>query len=58
MSNGSAIQSELQKINGQRTVPSIYIGGKHIGGCSDLQALKQQGKLAGILTAAGVTHSL
>ncbi|KAJ5575208.1 hypothetical protein N7450_009107 [Penicillium hetheringtonii] len=38
--DGSAIQDALQEISGQRTVPNIYIKQKHIGGNSDLQAIK------------------
>ena len=55
--NGSAIQNTLKDITNQRTVPNIFIGGKHIGGCSDLQGLSSQGKLAEKLSAAGVSHS-
>ena len=57
ISNGSDIQNALKDISGQRTVPNIYIGGQHVGGNSDLQALAQQGKLAERLQAAGVAHS-
>ena len=39
MSNGSAIQSALLAMTRQRTVPNIFIGGKHIGGNSEIQAL-------------------
>ncbi|KAI0205347.1 putative glutaredoxin [Astrocystis sublimbata] len=45
--DGSAIQAALQEISGQRTVPNIYIGQKHIGGNSDLQA--KSGELKGLL---------
>lgn len=38
--NGSAIQDALQEMTGQRTVPNIFIGKKHIGGNSDLEAKK------------------
>lgn len=31
--DGDEIQSELAKWTGQRTVPNVFIGGKHIGGC-------------------------
>jgi len=34
--DGDAIQAALQEITGQRTVPNIFIGQKHIGGNSDL----------------------
>ena len=39
----------LEKSNGQRTVPQIFIGERHIGGCDDLYALYQSGKLSNIL---------
>ncbi|CZS90023.1 probable glutaredoxin [Rhynchosporium agropyri] len=38
--DGSAIQAALKEINGQTSVPNIYIAQKHIGGNSDLQAIK------------------
>lgn len=41
-SDGDEIQDALQKISGQRTVPNVYIGQKHIGGNSDLQAKKSE----------------
>lgn len=37
--DGSIIQAELLAMTYQRTVPNIFIGGEHIGGNSDLQAL-------------------
>ncbi|KAI1097375.1 putative glutaredoxin [Jackrogersella minutella] len=49
--DGSAIQAALQQISGQRTVPNIWIGKKHIGGNSDLQA--KSGELKGLLTEVG-----
>ncbi|WP_341756937.1 MULTISPECIES: glutaredoxin 3 [unclassified Candidatus Tisiphia] len=39
-------RSELQtKANGQRTLPQIFINGKHIGGCDALYELDEEGKL-------------
>ncbi|KAG8159122.1 hypothetical protein KVR01_010783 [Diaporthe batatas] len=38
-SDGSAIQDALEELYGQRTVPNIFFGKKHIGGNSDLEAL-------------------
>ncbi len=35
----------LSKSNGSRTVPQIFIDGKHIGGFSDLKILNESGKL-------------
>ncbi|KAG4428041.1 hypothetical protein IFR05_016477 [Cadophora sp. M221] len=49
--DGSAIQAALKEINGQTSVPNIYIKQKHIGGNSDLQAIK--GDLKNLLADAG-----
>ncbi|KAF2637183.1 glutaredoxin [Massarina eburnea CBS 473.64] len=49
--DGSDIQSALKDITGQGTVPNVFIGKKHIGGNSDLQAKK--GDLATLLKDAG-----
>ena len=43
--NGDTIQSYLYQKTGQRTVPSVFIGKEHIGGCDDLHALHRQGEL-------------
>jgi glutaredoxin 3 len=37
---------------GRRTVPQIFIGDTHVGGCDDLIALDQRGGLAPLLQAA------
>ena len=34
---------------GRRTVPQIYIGSTHVGGCDDLYALEQSGRLDPLL---------
>jgi glutaredoxin 3 len=39
-SDGQEIQSELWQRTGQRTVPNIFIGQKHMGGNSDVQAME------------------
>ncbi|WP_285164404.1 glutaredoxin, partial [Mycobacterium tuberculosis] len=52
-SDGAETQAALQQISGQRTVPNIFIGGKHIGGCDDLMASNSAGKLVPLLTEAG-----
>lgn len=49
--DGSEIQTALQDISNQRTVPNVFIQQKHIGGNSDLQGKK--GELPGLLKAAG-----
>lgn len=35
----------VEKANGLRTVPQIFIDGKHIGGCDDLYDLDAKGNL-------------
>ncbi|GAA5820710.1 hypothetical protein JCM11251_003123 [Rhodosporidiobolus azoricus] len=45
MEEGSDWQAYLAEKTGQRTVPSVFIGQKHIGGNSDLQALHKKGEL-------------
>ncbi|KAI1002130.1 hypothetical protein K3495_g6073 [Podosphaera aphanis] len=49
--DGKDIQAALKDINGQSTVPNIYIKQKHIGGDSDLKAIKD--KLPEMLKDAG-----
>jgi len=39
-----------QKAGGRSTVPQIWIGGTHVGGCDDLYTLERQGKLDVLLT--------
>ncbi|KAK9090379.1 hypothetical protein Sjap_023556 [Stephania japonica] len=52
-SDGSDIQKALAELTGQRTVPNVFIGGKHIGGCDTVTGLNKDGKLKPILTEAG-----
>lgn len=47
---GSTWQAGLQQLTGQRTVPNVFINGKHIGGNSDVQELHAQGKLTPLFT--------
>ncbi|MCJ7874980.1 glutaredoxin 3 [Marinovum sp. 2_MG-2023] len=42
----------IQRANGGRTVPQIFIGDIHVGGCDDLFALDRAGKLDPLLKAA------
>ena len=43
--------AEMMQKTGQRTVPQIYIGETHVGGCDDLYELDRQGKLDSLLAA-------
>lgn len=47
--DGGDLQSAATEITSQRTVPMIWIGGKFIGGSSDLEALENSGELAKML---------
>ena len=42
----------IARANGRTTVPQIFINGEHVGGCDDLHALDDAGKLDPML--AGV----
>lgn len=39
----------MDRAAGRRTVPQIFIGATHVGGCDDLYALEQAGKLDALL---------
>ncbi|MHA6264312.1 glutaredoxin 3 [Arenibacterium sp. CAU 1754] len=41
----------IQRANGGRTVPQIFIGEMHVGGCDELYALDRAGKLDPLLAA-------
>jgi glutaredoxin 3 len=42
----------MVRITGRRTVPQIFIGQTHVGGCDDLIALDQRGGLLPLLSGA------
>ena len=44
-----ALRLEMMERTGRRTVPQIYIGETHVGGCDDLIALDHAGKLVALL---------
>ncbi|MCX7233999.1 MAG: glutaredoxin 3 [Burkholderiales bacterium] len=46
-------RQHMMDITGQRTVPQIFIGNTHVGGCDDLIALDRQGGLLPLLQAPG-----
>lgn len=41
----------IQRANGGRTVPQIFVGETHVGGCDELYALDRAGKLDALLGA-------
>ena len=44
-----AQRQRMVDLTGRRTVPQIFIGETHVGGCDDLMALDQRGGLAPLL---------
>jgi len=44
-------RAELMGKTGRRTVPQIYIGDTHVGGCEELYALDRTGELDPLLAA-------
>lgn len=49
VADGAEVQNVLQEMTGQRTVPNIFINGKHLGGCDTLQAQLASGELKKLL---------
>ena len=50
ITHDAALQAEmLEKSGGRRTVPQIFIGDTHVGGCDDLYALNAAGTLDALL---------
>jgi glutaredoxin 3 len=47
-----AAREHMMATTGRRTVPQIFIGETHVGGCDDLYALDGQGGLVPLLNAA------
>ncbi len=47
-----AQRTKMMEITGRRTVPQIFIGQTHVGGCDDLVALEARGGLLPLLNAA------
>lgn len=48
----SEARRHMMDTTGRRTVPQIFIGDTHVGGCDDLIALDGQGGLVPLLNAA------
>ena len=41
----------IKRAKGRQTVPQIFIGSVHVGGCDDLQAMERAGRLDRLLAA-------
>ena len=49
--NRALRQEMIERANGGSTFPQIFIGETHVGGCDDLMALDQAGKLDQLIAA-------
>lgn len=50
VSNDPALRDEMvTRAGGRRTVPQIFIGETHVGGCDDLYELEREGRLDPLL---------
>ncbi|KAL6662042.1 hypothetical protein ACP70R_001426 [Stipagrostis hirtigluma subsp. patula] len=51
---GPQLQKVLERLTGQSTVPNVFIGGKHVGGCTDTLKLHRKGELATMLSELNI----
>ena len=47
-------RTEMMEKTARRTVPQIFVGDTHVGGCDDLIALDQAGKLIPLLSGESI----
>jgi len=47
------LREEMIERSGRRTVPQIYVGDTHVGGCDDLFELERSGELDRLIQGAG-----
>jgi len=45
-----ALRGEMMQKSGRHTVPQIWVGDRHVGGCDELVALERQGELDRLLS--------
>ena len=48
------LRQEMMAASGRNTVPQIWVGERHVGGCDDLFALEYSGQLDELLVESGV----
>lgn len=49
--NGELRKEMVERANGRSTFPQVFIGATHVGGCDELYALEEAGKLDTLLTS-------
>ena len=47
-------RQHMIELTGRRTVPQIFIGDVHVGGCDDLHELEAEGRLDGLLATGAL----
>ncbi|XP_073012782.1 monothiol glutaredoxin-S10 [Typha latifolia] len=52
---GPQLQKVLERLTGQSTVPNVFIGGNHIGGCTDTVKLHRRGELSTMLSELNIS---
>lgn len=50
------LRTEMREKSGRNTVPQIWIGERHVGGCDDLYELDRVGQLDTLLAARGTSR--
>ncbi len=50
--NNPPLRQEMMAKSGRHTVPQIWIGDRHVGGCDELMALERSGELDRLLAPA------
>ncbi len=48
-----ALRAEMIQRSGRTSVPQIFIGEVHVGGCDDMYALEREGRLDPLLESSG-----
>ena len=54
--NDPQLRREMMARSGRTTVPQIWVGDQHIGGCDELLLLERQGRLDEILERVRLAH--
>jgi len=53
---GDRIRAALRRRIGTHTLPQVFVGGEHVGGCTETLDAAASGRLAELLTRHGVAH--
>lgn len=54
IADGTDVQAGIEELTGRRTVPQVFVGGRHVGGCDDTMAAFSSGELKSMLTEVGI----